>query len=236
VRRIGQLAVTQTEYADIKKRILSLGYTTIAVEGNIGVGKTSLARLLVRRLGGGLVEERVDDNPFLERFYDDMESYAFQTQLVFLMNRYKQQLSLVQTNLFSDLVVLDYIFARDRIFANVTLSDEELALYERVAEELEAKLVKPDLVIYLQASSNVLFDRILTRGKAYERTLPRPYLDALNDAFNHFFFNYSGGPLLVVNTDAMDFVNDERHFADLVRRISEPVTNTEFYVPSWETT
>ncbi len=228
--------MTKKDYQELKNTILSLGYSAIAIEGNIGVGKTSLARLMVHRLGGQLVEERVDDNPFLERFYDDMESYSFQTQLVFLMNRYKQQLSLVQTDLFADLIVLDYIFARDRIFANVTLSDEELVLYERVADELEAKLIKPKLVIYLQASSAVLFERIQMRGKVFERTLSRSYLDALNDAFNHYFFNYSEGPLLVVNTDAMDFVNDERHFADLVGRISEPVTNTEFYVPSWETT
>jgi deoxyadenosine/deoxycytidine kinase len=226
--------VTDSNYIELKKRIQSLGYSSIAIEGNIGVGKTSLARLMVARLGGQLVEERVEDNPFLERFYDDMGSYAFQAQLVFLMNRYRQQLALAQTDLFADLMVLDYIFARDRIFANVTLSDEELALYERVASELEAKLVKPSLVIYLQASSVVLFDRIQVRGKSFERKISRDYLEALNDAFNHYFFNYSEGPLLVVNTDAMDFVNVERHFADLIKRIGEPVTHTEFYVPSWE--
>jgi deoxyadenosine/deoxycytidine kinase len=227
--------VTRIDYAELRNKIQALGYTSIAIDGNIGVGKTSLAHLFVQRLGAQMVEERVDDNPFLERFYDDMGAYAFQTQLVFLMNRYKQQLSLGQTDLFADLVVLDYIFARDRIFANVTLSDEELALYERVSSELEAKLVRPSLVVYLQASSSVLFDRIQTRGKAFERSISRDYLEALNDAFNHYFFNYSEGPLLVVNTDAMDFVNDERHFADLVQRIGEPVTHTEFYVPSWET-
>ncbi len=226
--------MTDSNYIELKKRIQSLGYSSIAIDGNIGVGKTSLARLMVARLGGQLVEERVEDNPFLERFYDDMGSYAFQAQLVFLMNRYRQQLALAQTDLFADLMVLDYIFARDRIFANVTLSDEELALYERVASELEAKLVKPSLVIYLQASSVVLFDRIQVRGKSFERKISRDYLEALNDAFNHYFFNYSEGPLLVVNTDAMDFVNVERHFADLVKRIGEPVTHTEFYVPSWE--
>lgn len=224
-----------TSYNDLRARIQALGYSAIAVDGNIGVGKTSLARLLVQRLGGRLIEERVDDNPFLERFYDDMGAYAFQTQLVFLMNRYKQQLALGQADLFADFAVQDYIFARDRIFANVTLSDEELVLYERIASELEAKLVKPDLVIYLQASSSVLFDRIQRRGKSYERSISRSYLETLNDAFNHYFFNFSEGPLLVVNTDAMDFVNDERQFADLVQRIGEPVTNTEFYVPSWET-
>lgn len=227
--------MTVTEYTEQKQKILALGFSTIAIEGNIGVGKTSLARLVVKRLGGRLIEERVDDNPFLERFYDDMGAYAFQTQLVFLMNRYKQQLALHQQDLFADLTVLDYVFARDRIFAHVNLSDDELALYERIASELEAKLVKPGLVIYLQASASVLIDRIQTRGKSFERSISGSYLEALNDAFNHYFFNYSDGPLLIVNTDAMDFVNDERQFLDLVQRITEPVTNTEFYGPSWET-
>ena len=221
-------------YTEQRKGIQEQGYSSIAIEGNIGVGKTSLARLMVKRMGGRLIEEVVDDNPFLERFYDDMGAYAFQTQLVFLMNRYKQQLTLSQQDLFADFVVLDYIFARDRIFANVNLGDDELALYERVADELEAKLVRPDLVIYLQASSDVLFERIQMRGKEFERAIARDYLDALNDAFNHYFFNYNAGPLLVVNTDAMDFVNSEKHFQDLVGRLTEPIVNTEFYVPSWE--
>lgn len=222
-------------YTDIRDRIVARGCTRLAIEGNIGVGKTSLARLIVRRLGGRLVEDRVDDNPFLERFYEDAGNYAFQTQLVFLMNRYKQQLALRQSDLFADLVVFDYVFARDRIFANVILGDDELALYERVASELEAKVARPDLTVYLQASASVLYDRVQMRGRDYERVLSRDYLDALNDAFNHYFFNYSAGPLLIVNTDAMDFVNDERHFADLLRRVADPVMNTEFYVPSWET-
>ena len=224
-----------TSYTEQKARIQKQGYASIAVEGNIGVGKTSLARLIIKRLGGRLIEENVEDNPFLERFYDDMGVYAFQTQLVFLMNRYKQQLALAQQDLFDDFTALDYVFARDRIFANVNLGDDELALYERIADELEAKLPRPDLIIYLQASSDVLFERIQKRGKTFERSISRDYLDALNEAFNHYFFNYSGGPLLVVNTDAMDFVGDERHFEDLVQRITEPVINTEFYVPSWET-
>ena len=223
-----------TSYSEQRAGMQRQGYSSLAIEGNIGVGKTSLARLMVNRLGGRLVEEVVDDNPFLERFYDDMGAYAFQTQLVFLMNRYKQQLTLSQQDLFADFIVLDYIFARDRIFANVNLNDDELALYERVADELEAKLVRPDLIIYLQASSDVLFERIQLRGKDFERTISRDYLSVLNDAFNHYFFNYSGGPLLVVNTDAMDFVNNEKHFHDLMGRITEPVVNTEFYVPSWE--
>jgi len=223
-----------SSYLEQKQRLRDLGISSIAIEGNIGVGKTSLSRLMVRRAGGRLIEENVDDNPFLERFYEDMGDYALQAQLVFLLNRYKQQMALSQPDLFDDLVVMDYIFDRDRIFANVNLSDDELVLYERIAGELEAKLVRPDLVLYLQASSEVLFERIQMRGKGFERTISRDYLDALNDAFNHYFFNYNHGPLLIVNTDAMDFVGDERQFQDLLGRLTEPVVNTEFYVPTWE--
>ena len=227
--------MTKSTYLDLKQKIRSLGYATIVVEGNIGVGKTSLARLLVTRLGGRLVEERVDDNPFLERFYDDMRTYGLQTQLVFLVNRYKQQLALGQGDLFADLVVVDYLYARDRIFAHVTLSDDELALYEKIASLLAVKPTGQTLVVYLQASSEILYERIQQRGVSFERPISRHYLETLNEAFNHYFFNYSEGPLLVVNTDGMDFVNDERHFLDLVQRLGEPVRNTEFYVPSWGT-
>jgi deoxyadenosine/deoxycytidine kinase len=221
-------------YDELKQKILANGASVIAVDGNIGVGKTSLARLLSRHLGASLIEENVDDNPFVERFYEDMGAYSLQTQLVFLMNRYKQQLTLGQKELFSRLTVIDYIFARDKIFAHVNLTDDELALYNRIASELEQKLVRPDIVVYLQASSDVLYDRIQLRGNAIERSISKDYLDALNDAFNHYFFNYSASPLLVVNTDNMDFVSNERHFQDLVRRISEPVSGMELYVPSWE--
>jgi len=192
------------------------------------------ARLTAPGIEMKLIEERVEDNPFLDRFYEDMSAYRFQTQLVFLMNRYKQQLALTQKELFDDLTVIDYLFARDKIFAHVNLSDDELGLYNRIAKELEAQLILPDLVIYLQAASDVLFERIRNRGRALERTISKDYLETLNDAFNHFFFNYSETPLLVVNTDAMDFVNNERHFQDLLKRISEPVKGTELYVPSWE--
>jgi deoxyadenosine/deoxycytidine kinase len=164
-----------------------------------------------------------------------MGAFSLQAQLVFLMNRYKQQLSLGQKELFNELTIIDYIFARDKIFAHVNLSDDELGLYGRIANELEAKLIRPDIVVYLQASSDVLFERIQRRGNAMERAISKSYLETLNEAFNHFFFNYSDTPLLIVNTDRMDFVNDERHFHDLVQRVSEPVNGTELYVPSWET-
>jgi deoxyadenosine/deoxycytidine kinase len=221
-------------YDGLKKKIMGNGASVIAVDGNIGVGKTSLARLLSRHLGASLIEENVEDNPFVERFYEDMGAYSLQTQLVFLMNRYKQQLTLGQKELFSELTVIDYVFARDKIFAHVNLSDDELGLYNRIASELEQKLVKPDIVVYLQASSDVLYERIQLRGNAIERSISKDYLEALNDAFNHYFFNYSGSPLLVVNTDHMDFVSNEKHFQDLVQRIAEPVSGLELYVPSWE--
>ena len=208
--------------------------SVLAIEGSIGVGKTSLARMLARHLGARLVEERVEENPFLDRFYEDMGAYRFQTQLVFLMNRYRQQIALAQKDLFDDLTVIDYLFARDKVFAHVNLSDDELGLYNRIAKELESQVVRPDLVIYLQADSDVLFGRIQNRGRALERGISKDYLQTLNDAFNHFFFNYTETPLLVVNTDSMDFVNNEKHFLDLVQRVLEPVKGTEFYVPSWE--
>ena len=220
--------------AEMKQKIMDNGVSVVAVEGNIGVGKTSLARLMARDLNGQLIEDRIEENPFLDRFYDDMGAYSFQTQLVFLMNRYKQQLALGQKELFNDLTIIDYIFARDKIFAHVNLSDDELALYNRIATELEEKVIRADLAIYLQASSDVLFERIQRRGKQAERNISRDYLDVLNNAFNHFFFNYSQTPLLVVNTDAIDFVNNEKHFQDLIHRISDPVKGMELYVPSLE--
>ena len=212
--------------------LTACGETEVEVTREVTVKETVIETVVEKET---IIEEKVENNPFLERFYEDMAAYSFQTQLVFLMNRYRQQLSLTQKDLFNELTVIDYVFARDKIFAHVNLSDDELALYNRIASELESKIVKPDFVIYLQASSDILFDRIQMRGRSFERMVAKDYLEALNEAFNHFFFNYAETPLLVVNTDGMDFVNDERQFRDLVHRISEPVTGTELYVPSWET-
>jgi len=206
----------------------------VAMEGVIGAGKTSLAHLLARDTGGRLHLEVVDENPFLPRFYADPKRFAFQAQIFFLLSRFRQQQELFQQDLFGTVVISDYIFAKDRIFANVTLDDEELRLYERLASELEPRVPIPDVVVYLQASVDVLMSRIARRSREYERQISRSYITELNDAYNHFFFHYRDSPLLVVNTDALDFVRYPEHYEILARSIREPFQGVRYYTPSWE--
>ena len=203
----------------------------IVVEGPIGVGKTSLAELLVERLQARKLLEGPEENPFLSQFYTDMRRYAFQTQLYFLLNRFRQQQELVQFDLFKQSLVSDYLFAKDKIFAYLTLDDNELALYERLHPLLEMRVQKPDLVLYLQASTEVLMRRIQMRARAYERELDRTYLEDVNAAYNHFFFHYSVTPLLVVNTNDIDFVKHKEDFEDLVKQVETVRAGTHYYVP-----
>ena len=203
----------------------------IAVEGPIGVGKTSLAELLAKRLGARTLLEAAEENPFLKEFYSDMRRYAFQVQLTFLLNRYRQQQELLQTHLFRQRLISDYLFAKDRIFAYVTLDDNELALYEKLAPLLEVRVPKPDLVIYLQADVGTLLARIGERGKPYEARLERFYLEDVVAAYNHFFFHYTETPLLVVNTSEIDFVKRKEDLDDLIRQLEELKAGTQYYVP-----
>ena len=203
----------------------------IVVEGPIGVGKTSLAELLAERLQARKLLEGPEENPFISHFYTDMRRYAFQTQLYFLLNRFRQQQELVQFDLFKQSLVSDYLFAKDKIFAYLTLDDNELALYERLHPLLEMRVQKPDLVLYLQASTEVLMRRIQMRGRAYERELDRKYLEDVNAAYNHFFFHYSVTPLLVVNTNDIDFVKHKEDFEDLVKQVEVVRAGTHYYVP-----
>lgn len=187
----------------------------IAIEGVIGAGKTTLAKMLAEKLGANIILEQFDENPFLGKFYEDRKSYAFQTQMFFLMNRFKQQQSLDQGNLFSQYLVSDYIFEKDKIFAYLNLSSDELKLYENIFPLLDKNLRKPDLAVFLQASVDRLMYNIKRRGRKIEKHLSRSYVKELSEAYNNFFFKYNETPLLIVNTTEIDFVNNKRDFEEL---------------------
>ncbi|HYG67349.1 MAG TPA: deoxynucleoside kinase [Anaeromyxobacteraceae bacterium] len=202
----------------------------IAIEGPIGVGKTTLAQLLAERVDARLVLEPVEENPFLAGFYADRRKHAFQTQLFFLLSRFQQQQALAQGDLFGQSTVADYLFAKDRIFAALTLSPDELALYERVFDLVGPRVVRPDLVVYLQARTEVLAARIRKRGREFERHLDNGYLDALSRAYNDFFFHYEETPLLIVNASDIDLENpaDADALVQVIRRHRKGTAN---YVP-----
>lgn len=204
----------------------------LCVEGVIGAGKTSFCNMLSQALSARLVLEAAEENPFLEDFYRNRRSYAFQTQMWFLISRYKQlSETIAQQDLFYPLTVSDYIFAKDRIFASVNLEQEELNLYEHIARVIIDSIPKPDLVIYLQTSTDVLLQRIERRGRSFEFNIDPRYIDLLNEAYNHFFFHYNDTPLLIVNTSEMDFVNRKEDFDELVGQIVQMNRGTRFYQP-----
>ncbi|MCF6269452.1 MAG: deoxynucleoside kinase [Melioribacteraceae bacterium] len=191
----------------------------IAIEGVIGAGKTSLAKKLAEKLNSNLILEEFETNPFLAKFYDDRKRYAFQTQMFFLVNRFKQQQELNQEDLFSEFIISDYIFDKDNIFAYMNLSGDELKLYEALFPMLQRDLRKPDLVIYLQASSDRLMYNIKKRNRKVEKNISKSYIKELSEAYNNFFFKYSSTPLLIVNSTDIDFVNRERDFDELYTQI-----------------
>lgn len=203
----------------------------IVIEGPIGVGKTSLAKLLAEELGARCVFEKVDENPFLSKFYQDRAKYAFQTQIFFLLSRFQQQKYIGQGDLFQNVTMSDYLFAKDRIFAHLNLDGNELALYEQIYRLLDARIVKPDLVVYLQARPEVLIQRIRKRGVDFERSITTPYLEDLTRSYNEFFFQYSETPLLVVHTSEIDFVERREDFENLVREITRMRGGTQYYQP-----
>ena len=203
----------------------------IVTEGPIGVGKTSLTSLLAEELGARLILERAEDNPFLTDFYKDPPRYRFQTQTFFLLNRFAQQEGMLQPDLFTRIVISDYLFAKDRIFAYLNLDDHELALYEQIYKILEPKVAKPDLVIFLQADTDTLLHRIKQRGRSFEKDVDRDYIAAVNEAYNQYFFHYSETPLLVINTSDIDFVNRREDLDDLLKQVLNMKQGIQYYVP-----
>jgi len=191
----------------------------IAIEGVIGAGKTSLAKRLAERLKANFVFEEFEKNPFLESFYNDRKRYAFQTQMFFLINRYEQQKTLNQRDLFNDFIVSDYIFEKDKIFAYLNLEDEELKLYESIFPLLARDLPQPDLVVFLQSSVDRLLFNIKRRGRKFEKNITRSYIGELSEAYNNFFFKYNNTPLLIVNTTEIDFVKRDKDFDELFHQI-----------------
>jgi deoxyadenosine/deoxycytidine kinase len=203
----------------------------IAIEGPIGVGKTTLTHKLAERLNAKVVLEEFSDNPFLRDFYQDRDRVAFQTQVYFLVARFKQQEELRQHDLFSRSIVSDYLFAKDRIFAYLNLAEAELNLYERIYDLLRPRLVKPDLVVYLQARPDVLMKRLKKRGRDMESTVEVSYLDALQRAYNQFFFHYDESPLLVVETSDIDIKSNDEDFDSLIAAMKRATHGTTHFVP-----
>ncbi len=204
----------------------------IAIEGVIGAGKTTLAQMLGERLNAKVVLERFEENPFLPKFYEDPERYAFQTQIFFLLNRYRQQQELFQSDLFHSYLISDYIFEKDKIFAYLNLQDEELKLYETLMASIERNIPTPDMVVYLQSSNERLMSNIRKRGRKIEAGLGADYIRDLNEAYNYFFFRYKASPLLIVNATQIDFVNNADDFENLLNEIQRPTrAPVEYYNP-----
>ena len=203
----------------------------VAIEGPIAVGKTSLANLLSERLGARLILEGFGENPFLTDFYEEPERYAFQTQLFFLLQRYQQQQELRQVDMFHNLLIADYMFVKDRLFASLNLDEKEMTLYDTVANLLEKNVINPDLVIYLQADTDTLMRNIARRGRDMEKNISEEYIDALNQLYTEYFFRYQDTPLVSINTNNIDFVHNQEDLDEVINYIRQPVTGTKFFNP-----
>jgi deoxyadenosine/deoxycytidine kinase len=207
----------------------------VAIEGAIGVGKTSLAKLLSDRLGAKLVLEKFEENPFLFKFYDDPGRFAFQTQLFFLLQRYQQQQELRQVDMFHNLLISDYMFIKDRLFASLNLDEKEMNLYDIIANMLERNVINPDLIIYLQADTSTLMKNIAKRGREFEANISYDYINALNEIYTEYFFRYNETPLVIINTNHIDFVSNSADLDLVIDYIRQPVTGTKFFNPTAST-
>ena len=204
----------------------------VVIEGAIGVGKTSLAKLLSDRLDAKLVLEKFEENPFLSEFYDDPVRFAFQTQLFFLLQRYQQQQELRQVDMFHNLLISDYMFIKDRLFASLNLDEKEMSLYDSIANMLERNVINPDLIIYLQADTNTLMKNIAKRGREFETNISYDYINGLNEIYTEYFFRYNETPLVIINTNYIDFVNNSADLDQVIDYIRQPVSGTKFFNPT----
>lgn len=203
----------------------------IIVEGPIGVGKSSLTKLLAKEFDARAILEKPEENPFLGKFYQDRRKYAFQTQLFFLLQRFQQQKEIAQLDLFNQVTMCDYLLAKDRIFASLNLDDNELTLYEQIYNLLSGQVPAPDLIILLQAKPEVLLHRIKARGHPYEKEIHLDYLKMLTEAYNYFFFHYTQCPLLIVDTSEIDFVKRKEDLDQLIREIRKMKKGTCYFIP-----
>jgi len=208
---------------------VSLKYRYIVVEGPIGVGKTSLAKRLASRLQANVVLERPEQNPFLARFYQDMKRFALPTQLFFLFQRISQLRELAQLDLFSRVTVCDFLLEKDPLFARLTLDGDELHLYQQIFDSLKPQAPRPDLVVYLQAQPATLIERVRRRGVEFERPITAEYLALLADSYNRFFYHFTGVPVLIVNSERLDFVREDRDLDLLIERIGAMRGTREFF-------
>ena len=206
-------------------------FSYIAVEGVTGSGKTEMAMLLARRLNSRLILEEVADNPFLRKFYDDVLHYRFQTQICFLLNRFKQLQEVYQVDLFHQGVLSDYHFAKDKIFAYLHLDDDELAMYEKLVAVLETKIPKPDLVVYLQAKERTILQRIRKRDRYFERGISQEYVQSLIEAYSHFFLHHRESPVFVVDSSDMDIFRREDVFEKLIESLLIHESGLHYFHP-----
>jgi deoxyadenosine/deoxycytidine kinase len=204
-------------------------YRYIVVEGPIGVGKTSLAKRLAEHSEAQTLLEKPQDNPFLSRFYDDTERYALPTQLFFLFQRINEVRDLAQMDMFRSRTISDYLFEKDALFARITLSDDEYKLYQSIYQSLAPQAASPDLVIYLQATTDSLIERVRRRGHRFERAISDDYLSRLSDAYGEFFHHYVAAPVLVVNSEYLNFVDNDNDFKLLLDRIDKMRGQREYF-------
>ena len=209
--------------------MLSERFRYIVVEGPIGVGKTSLARLLSQHFSGRSLLETPDANPFLPRFYQDMPRYALQTQLFFLFHRVNQLQGLAQMDMFDKLTFADFILEKDPLFARITLSDDEFRLYREIYRQVKPQALQPDLVVYLQAPVESLMERVRRRGHAYEQNIPEEYLARITESYSRFFHEYNDAPLLIVNSENLNFVDNPADFELLLQRMAGIRGGREFF-------